>query len=129
MCAVSADVDAQEPSVVPRTVIATGFPPRLAAASRVQEAESTVSSQPPDVAPWMSVVCAAHDVTIRQSVNGGSVDWLKSTSKRAKGAPYGTHCTESTLRFGGRSAASGGYTIWIGGVLDPHDAAVREGNV
>src|ERR1700690_1322740 len=102
------DADAHLPSVVPRTVIATGVPrPRLAATSFLHERGATVSSQPPaGVLDCASVVCALHAVTMRQSVLGACRDWLKSTSKLVYGAPFGVHCTEMTFRFGGTSTVS-----------------------
>src|SRR5579883_1046135 len=99
-----ADVDAHVPSVVPRTVIVTGGPPRLASTRKAHVLGSTTSSHPPEgIGGWpVSVVCVAHLVTMRVSVTPFS----KSTSKRLNGAPKGVHCTEMTFMFGGKSTVS-----------------------
>src|SRR5882672_6688691 len=98
--------DAHFPSVVPRTVTATGAAPRLAFTKERQDMGSTTSSQPPDGdGGWpLSIVCVAHLVMMRQSVTV----FLKSTSNAVKGAPKGVHCTEMTFMFGGTSTVSGG---------------------
>src|SRR5262249_30025525 len=79
--------EAHAPSVVPRTVMAMGLPPRLAAASVLHVAGSVEISQPPELSPCASTVCALHAVTIRQSVGGACADWLTSTSKRVYPSP------------------------------------------
>src|SRR5260370_5687996 len=105
-CTLDADDDAHVPSVVPRTVMVTGSPPRFAFTKKAQVVGSMMSSQPPDcMGGWpVSQVCVEHLVTTRASV----IAFSKSTSKDVNGPPKGVHCTEMTLMFGGTSTVSMG---------------------
>src|SRR6185437_4677250 len=97
---------AHMPSVVPRTVIRTGSPPRLWLATKVHMVGSSCSSHPAE--GWggcsVSTVWVAHFVTTCMYV----AVLLKSTSNSLYALPNGVHMTLMTFMSGGTIVPSDG---------------------